>query len=90
LAQAIGRLAAGPGETLPTVSAITEAAKVHRATFYNHFSSVEEAAAYALSIGFEDFQRRDYGDRHRGASRVGELLAARTGSRGVAGLSTRG
>jgi AcrR family transcriptional regulator len=66
LAHEIGRLAAGPA-AIPTISAITEAAKVHRATIYNHFTSVEAAAAYAISIGFEEFQLLDYGDRHLGA-----------------------
>jgi AcrR family transcriptional regulator len=73
LAQAIGRLAVDPG-AIPTISAITGAAKVHRATFYNHFSSVEEAAAYALSTGFEEFRLLDYGDRHRGADATSVAL----------------
>jgi hypothetical protein len=39
---------------------------VHRATFCNHFISAGEAA-YAISIGFKEFQLLDYGDRHLGA-----------------------
>jgi hypothetical protein len=36
------------------------------ATFCNHFTSVEEAA-YAISVGFGEFQLLDYGGRHLGA-----------------------
>jgi AcrR family transcriptional regulator len=63
MAQAIARLASGPA-AIPTISAITEA-NVHRTTFYNRFTSAEEA--YAISIGFEEFQLLDYGGRHLGA-----------------------
>ena len=41
-------------------------ANVHRATVCNHFISAGEAA-YAISIGFKEFQLLDYGDRHLGA-----------------------
>ncbi|MGI5134242.1 MULTISPECIES: hypothetical protein [unclassified Streptomyces] len=66
MAEAVARLTSR-SVAVPTISAITEEAQVHRATFYNHFNSVEEAAAYAISIGFEEFQLFDYGDRHLGA-----------------------
>jgi hypothetical protein len=64
MAQAIVRLGSGPA-AITTIAAITEAS-VHRATFCNHFTSAEEAA-YAISIGFEEFQLPGYGDRHLGA-----------------------
>jgi AcrR family transcriptional regulator len=37
------------------IAAVTEA-NVHRATFYDHFTSGEEEA-YAISVGREEFQR---------------------------------
>jgi len=64
MARAIARLASGPA-AITTIAAITEA-NVHRATFCNHFTSVEEVA-YAISIGLEEFQLPGYGDRHLGA-----------------------
>lgn len=39
---------------------------MHRATVCNHFISAGEAA-YAISIGFKEFQLLDYGNRHLGA-----------------------
>lgn len=54
--RAIARLASGPA-AITTIAAITEA-NVHRATFDNHFTSVEEVA-YAISIGLEEFQLLD-------------------------------
>ncbi|MFE7504339.1 TetR/AcrR family transcriptional regulator [Promicromonospora sp. NPDC057488] len=48
LAELLGQM--GP---YPSVAAVTEAAGVHRATFYNHFQSVEEAA---VSLIREDFR----------------------------------
>src|ERR1035437_5721233 len=53
MARAIARLALGPA-AITTIAAITEA-NVHRAPFSNHFTSVEEVA-YAISIGFDEFQ----------------------------------
>jgi hypothetical protein len=48
---------------------------VHRATFCNHFTSVEEVA-YAISIGFDEFQLLDYGGRHLGADPANVALRA--------------
>ena len=42
---------------------------MHRATFCNHFISAGEAA-YAISIGFKEFQLLDYGDRGLSFDRI--------------------
>jgi hypothetical protein len=47
---------------------------VHRATFYNQFTSVEGAAACAICIGFEECQLLDRGDRHLGADLMNVAL----------------
>ncbi|MFJ2259435.1 TetR/AcrR family transcriptional regulator [Streptomyces sp. NPDC087844] len=53
--------------TCPSVSALAEAAGIHRATFYNHFDSVEEAAVYVIADDFRALHDLNISSRHRGA-----------------------
>lgn len=54
-------------QSCPSVSALADAAGIHRATFYNHFDSVEEAAVFVIAEDFRALHDLDIGDRHRGA-----------------------
>ncbi|MEU3986406.1 TetR/AcrR family transcriptional regulator [Streptomyces sp. NPDC026672] len=65
LVDAITDLGELPGDP-PSVSAVTRAAQVHRATFYNHFDSVEHLAVTAISEHLERLRAADYSDRHSG------------------------
>lgn len=49
--------------TTPSVSTVAAAAGIHRATFYNHFESVEEAAVYVITDDFRVMRTLDFGDR---------------------------
>ncbi|MFE1794541.1 TetR/AcrR family transcriptional regulator [Streptomyces sp. NPDC059517] len=53
-------------QTTPSVSALAEAAGIHRATFYNHFDSVEEAAVYVIADDFRALHDLNISDRRRG------------------------
>ena len=64
IARAVSSLAATSTSAV-TVSAVAMAAAVTRPSFYNHFDSVEQAAAYAMSLDFDDFQLLDYSSRRR-------------------------
>lgn len=50
----------------PTVPAVSSAAGVTRATFYNHFVSLEEAAWFAMSDSFDQLLTQDSAARHQG------------------------
>ena len=52
--------------TLTNLSALSAAAGVTRATIYNHFETLEEAAWFAISASFEQLMERDSSERHRG------------------------
>jgi len=54
--------------TLDSISALSAAAGVTRATFYNHFDSLEEAAWYAISQSFEHNLARDIEERRSGVA----------------------
>ena len=54
-------------QTCPSVSALAEAAGIHRATFYNHFDSVEEAAVYVIAGDFRAPHDLNISDRQKGA-----------------------
>ncbi|WIX98268.1 hypothetical protein QRX60_29885 [Amycolatopsis mongoliensis] len=54
-------------QSCPSVSALAEAAGIHRATFYNHFDSVEEAAVYVIADEFRVLHDLNISDRRRGA-----------------------
>ncbi|MFI2363405.1 TetR/AcrR family transcriptional regulator [Promicromonospora sp. NPDC019610] len=51
--------------TYPSVAAVTQAAGVHRATFYNHFQSVEEAAVALIREDFRTLGTPEPGDRQQ-------------------------
>ncbi|ONF73599.1 TetR/AcrR family transcriptional regulator [Amycolatopsis keratiniphila] len=51
----------------PSVSALADAAGIHRATFYNHFDSVEEAAVYVIADDFRVLHDLNISDRKKGA-----------------------
>jgi AcrR family transcriptional regulator len=72
LIETIRSLGEGP-DVVPNISAVTRAANVHRATFYNHFESVERLAVDAIEEQLEQFRAEDYRSRHEGveASVVG-------------------
>ncbi|MEB3961448.1 TetR/AcrR family transcriptional regulator [Streptomyces kunmingensis] len=59
----------------PSVSALAEAAGIHRATFYNHFDSVEEAAVYVIADDFRALHDLNIRDRHRGADPTAVAVA---------------
>lgn len=54
-------------QACPSVSALAEAAGIHRATFYNHFDSVEEAAVYVIADDFRTLHDLNISDRRKGA-----------------------
>jgi AcrR family transcriptional regulator len=60
-------------DATPNISTVTRAANVHRATFYNHFDSVEHLAVDAIGEQLERLRAVDYRARHEGveASVVG-------------------
>lgn len=61
--------------TCPSVSALAEAAGVHRATFYNHFDSVEEAAVYVIAEEFRALHEVNISDRQLGADPAAAAVA---------------
>ncbi|MFJ9034546.1 TetR/AcrR family transcriptional regulator [Streptomyces sp. NPDC102274] len=61
--------------TCPSVSALAEAAGIHRATFYNHFDSVEEAAVYVIAGDFRALHDLNISDRHKGADPAAVAVA---------------
>jgi AcrR family transcriptional regulator len=62
-------------DTCPSVSTLAEAAGIHRATFYNHFDSVEHAAVHVLTSDFRALRTLDFGDRQLGADAASVALA---------------
>jgi len=56
-----------------TISAVSSAAGVTRATFYNHFESLQEAAWFAMSDSYDQLLAQDVAARHEGGDpdRVG-------------------
>jgi AcrR family transcriptional regulator len=60
----------------PNVSTVTRAANVHRATFYNHFESVEQLAVDAIDEQLERLREVDYRGRHEGLE--AEVVGTRT------------
>ncbi|MFE9825187.1 hypothetical protein ACFYSH_24165 [Streptomyces sp. NPDC005791] len=54
-------------QSCPSVSALSEAAGIHRATFYNHFDSVEEAAVFVIADDFRSLHDLNISDRRMGA-----------------------
>ncbi|MFS8201539.1 TetR/AcrR family transcriptional regulator [Streptomyces sp. CWNU-52B] len=62
-------------QTAPSVSALAEAAGVHRATFYNHFDSVEEAAVYVIADDFRTLHDLNISDRQLGADPAAVAVA---------------
>jgi len=60
----------------PNVSTVTRAANVHRATFYNHFESVEQLAVDAIDEQLERLREADYRGRHEGLEP--EVVGTRT------------
>jgi AcrR family transcriptional regulator len=55
-------------DAAPNVTEVTRAANVHRATFYNHFESVERLAVDAIDEQLERFRAEDYGSRYQGVA----------------------
>jgi AcrR family transcriptional regulator len=53
---------------LTSISSLSEAAGVTRATFYNHFDTVEEAAWFAILDSFDHLLARAFREREEGAS----------------------
>jgi len=49
-----------------SVGSLSRAAGVHRTSFYNHFTSLPEAAAAALGVGMRDIMRADENARRAG------------------------
>jgi AcrR family transcriptional regulator len=49
-----------------SVGSLTRAAGVHRTSFYNHFTSLPEAAAAALGIGMREIMSKDAAARQAG------------------------
>ncbi|MFJ3705303.1 MULTISPECIES: TetR/AcrR family transcriptional regulator [unclassified Streptomyces] len=62
-------------QTCPSVSALAEAAGIHRATFYNHFDSVEEAAVYVIAEDFRALHDLNIRDRQMGADPTAVAVA---------------
>ncbi|MER5553117.1 hypothetical protein ABT001_15815 [Streptomyces sp. NPDC002793] len=62
-------------QSCPSVSALSEAAGIHRATFYNHFDSVEEAAVYVIADDFRALHVLNISDRHMGADPTAVAVA---------------
>lgn len=62
-------------DTCPSVSTLAEAAGIHRATFYNHFDSVEHAAVHVITSDFRALRALDFGDRQLGADPASVALA---------------
>ncbi|WP_435292815.1 TetR/AcrR family transcriptional regulator [Streptosporangium sp. G11] len=54
---------------------MAEAAGIHRATFYNHFDSLEEAAVYVIADDFRALRTLDLSDRQLGADPTTVALA---------------
>ena len=52
--------------TLTSISALSTAAGVTRATFYNHFDTIEQAAWTAISESFDELLEQDVNDRRQG------------------------
>jgi len=51
-----------------SISSLSEAAGVTRATFYNHFDAIEVAAWFAILDSFDDILERALDERRRGIS----------------------
>ena len=51
---------------LTSISALSEAARVTRATFYNHFDTIEEAAWFAILDSFDHLLTRAFKEREEG------------------------
>lgn len=49
--------------------------QIHRATFYNHFDSVEEAAVYVIADDFRALHVLNISDRHMGADPTAVAVA---------------
>ncbi|MGI5191622.1 TetR/AcrR family transcriptional regulator [Promicromonospora sp. CA-289599] len=62
-------------DACPSVSTLAEAAGIHRATFYNHFDSVEHAAVHVITSDFRALRTLDFGDRQLGADPASVALA---------------
>ncbi|GGP13935.1 TetR/AcrR family transcriptional regulator [Nonomuraea glycinis] len=62
-------------QSCPSVSALAEAAGIHRATFYNHFDSIEEVAVYVIAEDFRALRTLDLSDRQMGADPTTVALA---------------
>lgn len=65
-------------DTCPSVSTLAEAAGIHRATFYNHFDSVEQAAVHVITSDFRALRALDFGDRQLGTDPASVALATLT------------
>jgi AcrR family transcriptional regulator len=52
--------------TSASVGSLTRAAGVHRTSFYNHFTSLPEAASAALGIGMREIMEQDEAARQAG------------------------
>ncbi|MCS5733749.1 TetR/AcrR family transcriptional regulator [Herbiconiux daphne] len=53
---------------LDTISSLSSAAGVTRATFYNHFDTIEEAAWFALVDSFDHYLAHDLDERRSGVA----------------------
>ncbi|MFE6888073.1 TetR/AcrR family transcriptional regulator [Streptomyces sp. NPDC057694] len=62
-------------QSCPSVSALAQAAGIHRATFYNHFDSVEEAAVYVIADDFRALHDLNIRDRQMGADPTAVAVA---------------
>ncbi|MGW5868653.1 TetR/AcrR family transcriptional regulator [Streptomyces sp. NPDC055239] len=62
-------------QSCPSISALATAAGIHRATFYNHFDSLEEAAVYVIAEDFRALRTLDLSDRQLGADPTAVALA---------------
>ncbi|MEU1494858.1 hypothetical protein ABZ456_32020 [Streptomyces sp. NPDC005776] len=62
-------------QSCPSVSALSEAAGIHRATFYNHFDSVEEAAVFVIADDFRSLHDLNISDRRMGADPTAVAVA---------------
>lgn len=65
-------------DTCPSVSTLAGAAGIHRATFYNHFDSVEQAAVHVITSDFRALRALDFGDRQLGTDPASVALATLT------------
>lgn len=62
-------------QSCPSVSALADAAGIHRATFYNHFDSVEEAAVYVIAEDFRSLHDLNISDHQMGTDLTAVAVA---------------